>query len=376
MLYVSQIRATLFHVLFGLAVGGCTCSSQQPPNVTQTTLDTIAGTIRRNSGEWHYEASNGPDWGEAVIWVGESDIAVHSRVSNALLQQGDVGGQLQLAYGTLVLDGVGELSVDELNALQELNVSPLGPGLRAVPLDLACESDARVSPLAMAALLAPYQAVLKYLIVDRGTEVQQAAASSACRWLGGDTSKPPVLPDAGLLLNSDTIVPRVYGVFPFDEAGAAENDDAASGRQPPPPESFTGQYEGVCGKCRGACGRDCVECSMEVDQFCEAGVPEAETTFECKTHDACRVHDDCYDHCAWPGGPLICNRGRLHNFICQTGCGRACVDAYDFKTCFMWAFGGEAPHDEKTLEFTSNGEATVDCHTGGPGTGAEDSSSP
>lgn len=134
------------------------------------------------------------------------------------------------------VDGDGPLDDAERAWLDALRESALAPALTYVPLDLACRPGARdVDPAAGAALLFPWQLMLKYGSGYPAATARAYAARSACAYFpddangaddANDADDAPGTPAAPwptvLILGGDAPLPSALGHFPLDGRGAAE----------------------------------------------------------------------------------------------------------------------------------------------------------
>ncbi|HMV69916.1 MAG TPA: hypothetical protein PKA64_23955, partial [Myxococcota bacterium] len=210
-------------------------------------------------------------------------------------------------------------------------------GLARVPLDLGC-ADTLLDEAAMAALLAPWQLVLKH-DPRRLATIRAAAAASRCAWFSEPTAATPEAkpPTGNLLLGRDAPIPVVVGWLPVDADGEAEQAPAAAG-----------DLWGPCGGlCRGACGVDCpwINCRRRELTWCEqhpgaggnTGMKFDAVELDCGTATGCVNHDDCYDRCnvgygcgSW--GALACRSG-------PRGCDEVACLTYGTVRCSAWAAG-------------------------------------
>ena len=148
------------------------------------------------------------------------------------------GGDLELAVeihsperGELIwaeqrLDGYGAATTAELDALHEIAAGPLWQALSLTSLDLACLPESEeISPAAGAALLMPWQAILKYLTPARNEVIPHFAGLSACGYFEvseAGVSKHPVPAPGVMLLSHESPVPATFGFFPFDGSGQVQ----------------------------------------------------------------------------------------------------------------------------------------------------------
>jgi hypothetical protein len=281
------------------------------------------GTI---SGSYQYPREEGREKvffsatvdGQASFWLEE---APDSGVLEVDLRNTE---SASLRWGEVVLDGLGALTSEELNALNEVLSGDLNFGLLMVPLDVACQGD--VDPVQVAALLYPLQLRFKYQEANRPEMAKLLASLSACNY-GGEENLS--LGSASLIqMMPSSPVPVVLGYFPFDPEGAVEGGITSSGvlasldepiwksviKEFVPPFDISGfgtdpirDEWGPCeAKCRGACGPDCTtrNCILSVDNRCEKN-QEGENdgfwsmvfVYNCGLHPACIEHDACYDDC-------------------------------------------------------------------------------
>lgn len=251
---------------------------------------------------------------------------------------------MTLTWEGVQLDGAGALTSEEQDALQALDAR-FGDALGLVPLWLGCD-DAALDPASVAALLVPWQAVLKYLEPDRDAAIKAIADQTACAWF-----LDPVVGWEGTRTN-DTVrlshevpVPDVFGFFPFDDVGQIESTARSAGDNFGPCDAL----------CRGACGADCDEddCTVSAGSVCETDVSSGGNTGrvlaaaleECGTAQGCREHDDCYDTCH-----LIRGCGSWGAAWCRRGCDIDACSTYGVSTCTDWA-RGFGPKDDTPLVF-------------------------
>lgn len=233
--------------------------------------------------------------------------------------------------------GRGDLG-DAAAGLQALLTDPtLVDGLARVPLELACATPA-VEPEVLAALLAPWQAVLKYASPDRRTAARAQAAVSGCSWFDLPAEAADRKAPTGLLLfGLQAPIPVVHGFLPFDAAGAMSQETTRA----------AGDHWGPCGgQCRGTCGIDCPtsNCAKAKVTACEQAATGGNTgirydaeQLDCGTATGCVNHDDCYDTCnaTWGCGSwdaVTCRHG-------SGGCDEVACLSWGVTTCTSWAAG-------------------------------------
>ncbi len=236
-----------------------------------------------------------------------------------------------MTWSGQTLDGYGDLSSDELSALNSLGSSDLLHGLSLIPLEAACLGVEQIEPQQLAALLFPLQMVLKYQVAERETAARELAALSDCLVLGDEEGA--ALGSTQIYLTAANPFPVVLGYFPFDSDGATEQTASELPGQrlanlipfrapglaslvassAPTWSGPNGHFLeirdelGPCqAKCRGACGPDCTlnNCKLTADYRCEVDENGDNTgkisylhIFDCGLHPACIKHDQCYDDC-------------------------------------------------------------------------------
>lgn len=259
------------------------------------------------------------------------------------------------------LDGDGELTDAERRALVALDDAGLTEAAGIAAMFLAC-LDEDVPPVSVAALLAPFQASLKYLEPDRVDAALAVAARSPCAWLA-DPWRPMDQEAPGDLVRfgPENRVPNVYGYFPFDGVGAVESGlPGAAGDAP-----------GLCDPlCRGACGADCDpdDCTPTPIFECEEQGGESTTIVfggvsqSCGTAEGCRAHDDCVDTCNQVEGCGTWAAAR-----CRRACDLEDVATWGAETSGLWATG-HGPKDPAPLLFRYldpvGEEDSLTCPTG------------
>lgn len=242
------------------------------------------------------------------------------------------------------LDGDGELTDAERRALVALDDAGLAEGAGIAAMFLACGRE-EIPPIAAAALLAPFQASLKYMEPNRVDAARAVAARSSCVWMA-DPAHP--LGDEGpgdlVRFGQENPVPNVYGYFPFDGVGSVEAGlPRAAGDALGPCEAL----------CRGACGADCDpdDCTATPIFVCEEQDGVFTTNVltgvlqSCGTADGCRAHDDCFDTCNQVEGCGTWSAAR-----CRRGCDLEAAATWGVETGALWATG-HGPKDSAPLEF-------------------------
>jgi len=128
--------------------------------------------------------------------------------------------------GTM-LDGVGELSAAEQVALDSLARSGFRSAVTFVPLDLAClEGAENVDPVVGAAIVQPWQLLLKYLASYPAAAARHYAGMAACEYFpdvttSRDSNAVSRLPSPNVMvLNNESPLPAAIFHFPLDGQGA------------------------------------------------------------------------------------------------------------------------------------------------------------
>jgi hypothetical protein len=241
-------------------------------------------------------------------------------------------------WGDAMVDGNGDPDSTEAAALDAIAANAdLVASLAAVPLELGC-GDVELTEAEMAALILPWQMLLKYRTDNRLTTVKVQADGSSCAYYQTFTEIPSGLKvPTGLLLSYEHPLPSAFNYYPLDDYGAFEVES----------QSVTGAIvaaEGPCNsKCRGACGADCSKnnCTETVDGECvkSAGLNTGElrrtVTEDCGLHQGCIDHDDCYDAC---NVNYDCGKN-WGMFGCLRGCDGAAVKAWGVSNTQSWARG-------------------------------------
>lgn len=311
---------------------------------------TVSGTYKVNGATKTLQfaaASQGN--GKATAFYRFSDGSAEVTID---LQGADKG---TITWKGITIDGYGALTSPEATAIQELTSGDLWLAIAVVPLDLGCLAKDK-DPAALAALLMPWQMVLKYKIPDRAEKMQVLSRGSACSYYGNILGSKPT--SAAVLLSNEDAVPYVYGYFPFDGEGAVETSSSSSqfltaARLP----EVEGKLFGPCGsRCRGACGADCPDsCSVGEEHSCikdDQGNNTGDSTrylvYKCGGHAGCEWHDNCFEECltkygcgSW--GASNC----MHNLF--NGCDITAGYLFGRLDAITWAQGG--PPWDKMLVF-------------------------
>jgi hypothetical protein len=307
----------------------------------------------------------------------------------------------ELVWRGVAISGRGPLSSVQEAALRDLTEGPYRRAIVRAPLELAC-AFGDIAPSVYAALVFPWQLMLKYLIEDREAHMQMALDDASCAYLPTLEQLATNHPRPAFPIVSWTLpFPYAFGFLPFDAEGTLEVSPAArsDGRDPliAGPESVTsagvaerdpihfarfaptgevgrrsacpfytelrvGQF-GPTGssQCRQACGVDCPEtCCQEDEWTCVVGSNGRYTgqamltrTYVCGVHKGCIDHDDCYDVCVSKFGDCLNVLGdpswacyHWDNFWCHRACDRQAVSEHGLKKTLQWKSGyGEISHN-------------------------------
>ena len=130
------------------------------------------------------------------------------------------GDRAEVQWDGITLDGYGELRDDEAKALREISTGPLARALTMVPLDLGCLIETYELPLsAYAALVFPWQVILKYEVADRGYVIPHFLARSGCSFTGLPDPQGLKPANGSIVWDRRYPIPTTPFLFPFDGAG-------------------------------------------------------------------------------------------------------------------------------------------------------------
>ncbi len=131
-----------------------------------------------------------------------------------------------LEWRGTTLDGVGSLTLEELEATAHFADRIKAEVLALIPLDLACRPGAdELDPAIGAALLLPWQILLKYQPEGEIPTPPQAATRSQCQYALSplEAIDPKRTPSPSVVgLSTEQPVPMAIGYFPFDREGIKE----------------------------------------------------------------------------------------------------------------------------------------------------------
>ena len=232
-----------------------------------------------------------------------------------------------------LFEGGGAVNSQALSSLEALGQRAEATAIAGLALRLACEGGGPVEPAAWAALLLPWQLLIKHS--PAWVDPREVIANAPCGLLDTALETP-------FQLSREDPLPWVPGFVLLDAVGAAAAPSAEA------------TLEGPCGaRCRGACGPDCdpdacltlpaVEC-LTGDDGLLMGDARPLSLISCGSHAGCRDHDACYDACnaGWGCGGVAswtCRRG------CDTGClTEWCFDGVATCECTSWLMG-YGPYD-------------------------------
>lgn len=166
------------------------------------------------------DGTDGADGAHARFWLDGSEGGPSEDRTLAVRIASEVEGRVE--WSGLAFDGQGPLPGDQVAVLEALAGGSMAQALARIPLDLACRADAEPVPAPVgAALLMPWQLLLKYAI-DQPTEAARAQAlQSTCGYFGRRTAAGDlVAPHPHLLmLSREQPIPMALPYLPLDGAG-------------------------------------------------------------------------------------------------------------------------------------------------------------
>lgn len=129
-------------------------------------------------------------------------------------------GNATMSWRGVNLDGYGALTAEESRAMEEIATSSLAGALTMFPLDFGCVENPYDIPAEIyAAVLFPWQMILKYKVAQREPVVRHFLTASRCAFpghLGPQLEKPQ---NVAIFWDADHSVPAIYDAFPFDGEG-------------------------------------------------------------------------------------------------------------------------------------------------------------
>lgn len=301
----------------------------------------------RSTAPLRVTGASTPAGGQVTIWREDGSFGLWSEVS---------GGVGTVTWDGWVFRADGAIQPAALQSLVELGQRPEATELILYALELACTGTGPADLATWAALLLPWQLLVKH--VPDWVDPRPWLALAPCA-LHGD-------PDAHALpfrTAPEDPLPWVPGFELLDAVGAT------------PAPSPDATLQGPCGaRCRGACGPDCDPdaCDTSVALECLTdgyGAPsgERQTLFRytCGSHEGCRDHDACYDDCNAGWG---C--GGVSSWVCRRGCDAACLATYCPGgqlgcECSSWMVGW-GPFDAALVFEELSGAPVLDAACGGP----------
>ncbi len=312
-------------------------AAETPGNLGLDSHDTASGIVGTlNSHGVRFTSRLDPETGVATATISTEDGA--ALVESEVVSRDE--GSIRI--GDVVIDGFGALSSSEAAALSQLAANDSVRSLALIPLELGCLDTDADTAQQRAALLLPWQILIKY--EPSFGDVTAIAVDSSCHYFSEQHNPEQMTTHGGLQLASEDPIPNLFGFFPLDAEGSVQLKDHIGG----PCEAG----------CRGVCGPDCPSppCTIETTVLsCEGiegeytGRADVRTEYkDCGSHAGCREHDACYDECneSWD-----C-KGWLAA-ICRRGCDKAASDTHGIINGVSWINGG-GPFDS-TLSFTHEG---------------------
>jgi len=131
-----------------------------------------------------------------------------------------------ILWKDVAIRGMGARAAPELKALAEIEKSFPPKTLALIALDLACAPGANeLDPAVGAALLMPWQTLLKYRASNPAIAPRALAADSACQHFRrpADERDPRRTPSPTVVaLTFELPIPMAVGYFPFDAEGQVE----------------------------------------------------------------------------------------------------------------------------------------------------------
>lgn len=194
-----------------------TLSSENPDGL-QATIDVEQQAVRGRFRRLRFEAS--------LTGTGQA-IASFERISGMTLIA-TIGGPKTgtLEWRGTTLDGFGPATAEEQEVMAHYADRLKADELALIPLDLACRPGAdELDPAVGAALVLPWQILLKYQPQGEIPTPAQAAAASQCQHLLSPTDAvdPQRTPSPSVVaLLSERPVPMAIGYLPLDREGVSQ----------------------------------------------------------------------------------------------------------------------------------------------------------
>lgn len=206
-----------------LAAPGETRNTDAPPSIESKAAPRLEFTVADGGkhvsgsfGDVRFEAQAlGVEQARARYWLKD-----HDEQQVAVAIDGETHGLL--TWQAHDITGRGAIDDVTAQALAALAQGPLAEALTRVPLDLACQPEVEPVPAAVgAALLMPWQALLKYVADDPATEAERRSESSVCGYFGRRPAQG-LLAQAHpniVMLSREERLPVALMYLPFDGAG-------------------------------------------------------------------------------------------------------------------------------------------------------------
>lgn len=182
-----------------------------PPEELEITH--LAGNeVSGSYGDVIFTASGtGPQIGHAVFALADEGLRLEVEIDH---------GEATMVWNGVPLEGYGPLTDAQAVESRDLSTSPLARALTMTALDLGCREEARqLANGAYAALLFPWQFVLKYEIADRRRVIVHFLEQSSCSFSGLAEEGVDEPLNVAVLWDANHVVPMTASVFPLDGKG-------------------------------------------------------------------------------------------------------------------------------------------------------------
>lgn len=203
-------------VTTGERLAGGTVTMPMPAMAELELLELIPGKqVVARYGDVHIEAvlEDGVTTATYRHVGSEEQISISLSISAA-------GQQATIVRQDTELDGYGALTGEQADALHAISTGPLARALSMTTLDLGCiDRPFDIPGEIYAALLFPWQMILKYEVARRDPVVRHFMNLSQCSFpghLGAEQTRPQ---NIAVLWDVDHSVPMVHEAFPFDGKG-------------------------------------------------------------------------------------------------------------------------------------------------------------